>query len=95
VITIGTRAFDRKFKCEQTSSEADGGTADQHFVPLFKELKAHMCSERPTIGPNSVTPKLISTVFKVSFPPHRKDTACILLYKKHGLNILQGNRNIH
>ena len=39
VITIGTRAFDRKIKCEQTSSEADSGTAGQHFVLLFKEIE--------------------------------------------------------
>jgi len=53
-----------------------------HFL---MNVKAHMCSERPTTGPNSVTPKLISAVLKVSFPPHRKHTARIH-YKNHALN---------
>jgi len=58
VITIGTRAFDRKFECQQTSSEADSGTADQHFVPLFKKLEGPSVSQRPTTGPNSVNSEI-------------------------------------
>ena len=53
VITIGTRAFGRKFKCEQKSSDADSGKADQHPVPLFKKpegpsvlRKAHQWTEQ-------------------------------------------------